>query len=382
MTQNKDIFGYYRVGDLKFYSKLEAIEMQARTGIHPHWDFNEAAYSSYDWTREPAESLTELYRQRAQQIREQYDHIVLWYSGGADSTNVLDTFIDNDIKIDELMSYTNYEVTGDKDHWLNAEIWRVALPRIEELRVKCPWMKFRMIDLGQFTVDNFKVVDIVESVKYGLNTCKSPHNKSRFDIRTKVKEWSDMIAAGKRVVMLHGLEKPRVAVRNNRYIFRFLDMVDSAVSPYAQAQNTAGDYDEYFYWSPDAPKIPIKQAHIIKNYLRLASPATPFMTSERSDLAYKELPSGEKLWLSVDGVHSLIYPTWKIDTFTVGKTPSPVFSKRDDWFLKEHGRDATVKTFYSALKHYWNDLPDYWKNDVNDVARGTKLSYSKEYYLE
>jgi hypothetical protein len=34
----------YRLGDLKFYSKLEAIEMHAKTGVHLHWDFNEAAF--------------------------------------------------------------------------------------------------------------------------------------------------------------------------------------------------------------------------------------------------------------------------------------------------------------------------------------------------
>ena len=42
----QDKLGVYRVGDFKFYSKLEAIEMHAKTGIHPHWDFNEAVFSS------------------------------------------------------------------------------------------------------------------------------------------------------------------------------------------------------------------------------------------------------------------------------------------------------------------------------------------------
>ena len=382
MTQNKDIFGFYRVGDLKFYSKLEAIEMQSKTGIHLHWDFNEAVYSSYDWTQEPVESLSELYRQRAQQIRDQYDYIVVWYSGGADSSNILDTFINNDIKVDEIMCYTNYEVTGDKDHWLNSEIFKVAIPHYEELKSKCPWMKFRMLDLGLLTIENFKTYDIVQSVKYGLNACKSPHNISRYDIRTKVKDWSDMIVAGKKIAMIHGVEKPRVAIKDGKFVFKFIDIVDASLSPYAQTKNTPGDYDEYFYWSPDSPKIPIKQAHIIKNYLKLATPGSPFMTKENSGLAYKEVSNGSKLWLSVNGVHSLIYPTWNIDTFSVGKVASAVFSYRDDWFLKEHDRDKTVKLFFTALDQFWKDLPDYWKNDPGDVARGSKLSFSKEYFLE
>jgi hypothetical protein len=81
----QDKLGVYRVGDLKFYSKLQAIEMSTKTGIHLHWDFNEAVFDSYDWTVEPKDSLVELYRQRAQQLRNKYDYIILAYSGGADS---------------------------------------------------------------------------------------------------------------------------------------------------------------------------------------------------------------------------------------------------------------------------------------------------------
>jgi hypothetical protein len=80
-----DRLGCYRVGDLKFYSKLEAIETMQQTGIHLHWDFNEAVFGCYNWKQEPVDSLSDLYRRRAQQLRDQYDYIVLCYSGGADS---------------------------------------------------------------------------------------------------------------------------------------------------------------------------------------------------------------------------------------------------------------------------------------------------------
>jgi hypothetical protein len=55
--KNPDNFGYYQVGEMKFYSKLEAIELHTKTNIHPHWNFNEGAYSSMDWSNEPKESL-------------------------------------------------------------------------------------------------------------------------------------------------------------------------------------------------------------------------------------------------------------------------------------------------------------------------------------
>ena len=93
-----DQFGYYTVGsNFKTYSKLLAVEEMRRTGVHLEWHFNREQYANYEWTQEPVESLDELYRQRAQQIRDSYDYIVIFYSGGADSWCMLDTFIKNDI---------------------------------------------------------------------------------------------------------------------------------------------------------------------------------------------------------------------------------------------------------------------------------------------
>ena len=153
MTRDK--LGCYRVGPAKFYSKLEAIEAHTKTGIHPHWDFNEEVFSSIDWTKEPSETILELYGQRAKQLREKYDYIALMYSGGADSDTVLCSFLDNDIKIDEVATYVNYDATGDKDNFLNAETWNVAFPRIEMLQQQYPWLKHRIIDLSDMTISEF-----------------------------------------------------------------------------------------------------------------------------------------------------------------------------------------------------------------------------------
>jgi hypothetical protein len=102
LINDKDKFGYYSVGDIKTYSKIEAIELGKKTKLWPRWDFNDSIFGLYDWTTPCALSLKELYRQRAQQIREKYDYVVIWYSGGADSFNVLDSFLSNGIKVDEI----------------------------------------------------------------------------------------------------------------------------------------------------------------------------------------------------------------------------------------------------------------------------------------
>jgi tripartite-type tricarboxylate transporter receptor subunit TctC len=78
-------FGYYSVGGLDFISKIAAIEHDHRTQHGVKWHFVNEILESYDWTLEPTESLQELYRQRAQQIKEHYDYVVVWYSGGAEA---------------------------------------------------------------------------------------------------------------------------------------------------------------------------------------------------------------------------------------------------------------------------------------------------------
>lgn len=65
-------------------------------------------FDSVDWQKEPTESMKELCKQRAQQIRDTFDYIVLYNSGGSDSTTVLNAFLDNDIFVDEVIT-VSYE---------------------------------------------------------------------------------------------------------------------------------------------------------------------------------------------------------------------------------------------------------------------------------
>ena len=97
-----DKFGYYRVGEKTTYSKLEAIEWSRQNNISVQFVFNDKIFSAIDWTQEPTTPLWEMYKDRARQIREAYDYVVLWYSGGSDSHNMLWAWIEAGLKIDEI----------------------------------------------------------------------------------------------------------------------------------------------------------------------------------------------------------------------------------------------------------------------------------------
>jgi hypothetical protein len=372
--------GCYRLGDAIFYSKLEAIEMHTKTGIHPHWDFNEAVYESYNWTVEPDIAITELYRQRAQQIRDSYDYVVLMYSGGADSFNVLNTFLSNDIKIDEIASFINYEATSDRDNYLNAEIFRVSIPTVEELKNKFTWLKHRILDLTQLTIGFFEQEQNKFNWIYELNSMFNPNAVSRESLPLKVKEWADIINSGKKFCILWGHDKPRISYHDGKFVFKFVDIVDNACT----VKSIAGQQpyrDELFYWSPDCPKIVIKQAHLIKNYLNSGDVSKlPFVSTEKSDLAFKTV-NGVKYWLNNHGVHSLIYPGWDINTFSLGKPASAIITPRDSWFFSIDNHHTIKYNYRVGMEKLWQLVPDYWKNNPADLSKGLKGCWSKEYIL-
>src|SRR5262245_7733265 len=100
-------FGYYLYKGQVFFNKYDAFERALAAG-----DFAPAIEFRFhmpdqlgDCTVEPEPSLADLYRARALRLRDQYDYLILMYSGGADATQVLMTFLNNGIHLDEVCTF-------------------------------------------------------------------------------------------------------------------------------------------------------------------------------------------------------------------------------------------------------------------------------------
>lgn len=373
--------GVYRVGDINCYSKLQAIELHAKTGIHPHWDFNETVFNTYDWTVEPAEPLLELYRRRAQQIRDQYDYVIVIYSGGADSETVLQSFVDNDIRVDEVASYVNYEATGEKTSYLNQEIFENAVPRIQKLRDTQPWIKHTLIDLAKLQIDYFNSAEAKFDWIYNINMMFNSNCVSRESLALKIPEWANIIHQGKKLALVWGYDKPRVYCdSDNRFYMRFIDIFDSG--PTVKSFSGSLPYkDELFFWSPACVQLLIKQGHVIKNFLRKNFTKSHFVSDQKSDLAYIT-SSNKKHWLSVNGVHSLIYPNYKLGTISTPKPASTIISPRDTWFFNLGHASDPLNVWKMGIEKIWQTVPDYWKNNPSELSAGFKGCWSPKYYLE
>lgn len=104
---------YYEVDGKKTTSKLQATILANGNLDLIKFHYYDSAFDIVDWTTEPELSLTDMIDLRAREIRESHDYVALWYSGGYDSETILDSFIRQGLKLDELIILRR----GYFDHW-------------------------------------------------------------------------------------------------------------------------------------------------------------------------------------------------------------------------------------------------------------------------
>lgn len=384
LGNNKDKFGYYQIGDFKTYSKVEAIELHKRTGIHPHWNFNEHEFGAYNWQIEPQESLQELYARRAMQIREDYDYVVLFYSGGADSSNILDTFLENNIAFDELATFNYLSADSNPNSFFNSEQIKVSYPRIKQLQAQGVKFKHRVVDLSDVASNILSNDHYRNNRAYYASAHWGTSHLSKSYIRETTPDYQKLIEQGKKVVFVWGCDKPRLYRENNRYCVKFLDVIDAGLSSRTQIVNREYEYDELFYWAPETADIVCKQAHILKRFFEKHK-------IYKEDKYYSDtlidLPDIEHIFANKhteDGlsyrnlINTLIYPNFSAKTFSAGKPISVVASHRDVVWNK----DSWYQTQLTRLKSHLMQLDPYWFNDANDIEKGIKCCISPAYYLE
>jgi hypothetical protein len=350
-----DKFGFYQFENYKTYSKAEAMEYALRNSSKKcHFNFNDEVFSKIDTTKEPNIPLKDLYELRCRQIRNSYDYVVLFYSGGADSHNILMNWLNSGCKLDEVATIWSYDATRDKDSYSDAEQSHVAIPLIKELQ-KTHNFNFRLIDRSQIILDFINKEQ--DNMLYYTYKHTSPNNGCISYLRKNIKEWQDMIVAGKRLCFVWGKDKPLIRIIDNKFEFCFSDIMDGNVSAMVQQNYHQGWYDELFYWTPDLPELPIKQAHVVKKAILGINGKTiknfiPKNLLENSHTI--ELPwNNIKIPQSV--LATILYPYWDPNTFSCGKSPSLIYSRLDQWLWDGNLPEKNI--FQSVIKRM-NDFTE------------------------
>lgn len=381
---DKSQFGYYQIGDYKTFSKIDAIEIEARTGKTITWHFNDEIYSCYDWTKEPTESIEELYMARARQIREKYDYLVLFYSGGSDSHNMLMSFVHAGVPVDEIVSLSYYQGDGDKQSFMNKESFETALPFAEHLKETNPVFRNTLVtelDISYITRNLFDRVGI-HDLRYYSNTVPSVNNMAKTFIRETHPRYQQLIK-DKKLAFVWGSEKPlQIWFEQGKFYFQFTDLFGCCVGARTQDLNRAEEHDELFYSTPDNPKIAIKMCHLVKNFLTNSSVPNPWLSNtEPSSLGH--IPKWhdnrwQTFWLTKNGSNFVVYPWFDSSLYSQPKITNLLYSDRDIWFYKHPDADP-YHEFVSSMTQQFGE-----KWIINDSENDTiivRKFYSKPYCL-
>lgn len=378
-------YGHYQVGDLVVYSKVEAIELSIRLGSTPTWHYNDEVFSSMDWSKEPDRNLSDFYKDRARQIRDAYDHVVLFYSGGADSHNMLESFLHAGVRIDEIASFHSLDADRDRDSEFNKEIFQTAIPVVESFKRQgrlSSETQHRLIDMGEI-IDRFcQDIDWLD-FPYMIGSAVSINNVARSHLRKYIRDWADIIDQGKRLVLVWGHDKPRIMSEGSRFFLNFMDIFDNCVSTKIQQSVPAGWYDEIFYSTPDLPEMVVKQAHVIKRFLENCDDKHPWVTDSITGLghAVKRLPDGshKTICLTQDGQSMLIYPWFRPELYYESKPNDVIFSKRDRWFWSDRGISSRYHATIDGMISRFG--ADWFRQDQAKGIRCTRNFRSRKYWL-
>jgi hypothetical protein len=348
-----DDYGYYTVTDdtgyvYKTYSKIDAIEYAKPIRKHPEWHFNQDIYSKLDWTQEPEQDLLEMYKDRARQLRSAYDYLILLYSSGWDSSAMAQSFFDAGVMPDELFSFYN---SGDAESDLHVETSVYTFPKLDSINKLYPQVKTRRVNTKEFFDHGYKqYFNPTTSLDYlyGYNTYLAPNKIFQDHMVDHVPEWKQMIAQGKRVGIVYGIDKPLVRYSNGRWIAYFQDTAQSEIGAFYQRHGGYGEHKEYFFWSQNAPFIAIKQAHVVKN--TYAKSKTVLNHPDSKGFGYK---------ISRHDVVDYIYPHVRDQHFYTIKPAVHSMGNRDWRFLNEEG--DLQRRYWMIANHMERTLDPKWK---------------------
>jgi hypothetical protein len=305
--------------------------------------FNDNIFNKFDWSKEPNINISRLYKLRAQQIRDKYNYVVIAFSGGSDSTQVLMSFLKNNIFVDEicisipekLINAADKQILlDDRNLILFMEYEYSVKPILKFVKEKSPNTKIVIHDTSDYLFDKFSqnefsvICDPIVTPRIigGINIGFS-HNYLHNELTKNDKN---------KTCLVRGAEKPTFIIENdNKLYFRFFDSPIATIGyvNYCRiSKSIEPSYEhEEFFWSADMPLIPIKQSHMILNRLKNDSALLNkyiFYKQKLDEFRKQNIVPP----ISFSSSHSerifddIIYPDWNPNTFVAVKpTENPEF---------------------------------------------------------
>ncbi len=378
-------YGYYEIGAARTYSKIELMDLHYRHPANWKWWYHDEFFGSFDWSQEPSANINELYRRRAEQLRRDYDYLVLYYSGGYDSANMLYAFLDNGIPVDEVcVFYSRYDQESNQYLELSGLTWN----KVDYLKNKYPTLNVRALDYSDYFP---KWDQHLASLGFGDALLEMfgnmlTINRMAVDFAyTLVPEWQTLLDQGKKLGFIMGADKPMMRYNNGEWIFNFHDgIVHARVTPIRQLvdQGQMGVM-EFFYWAPESECVDIlrKQCHNIKN--KFSAQAARDFSSIPGSKPFKPGYGWEFDTMSagfVEAIYPRLFTTG--EHFFTAKNPQHIFGNRDQWFFNSNHESALLHQQIYLSTH--SDLYSHrksWFNNGNTIFDGIRNCISPDYKI-
>jgi hypothetical protein len=364
-------FGLYETNNKFFFKKVDAVLESSKTGSDVAWHYNDKIFPSLDWKNEPTESLDVLYRKRAQQIRDEYDYVIIMASGGADSTNVLYSFLDNNIHIDEIIA--SAPITGlEKFHLIEhnisaentvAETILAQMPLLKTISHLYPNIKITINDYFD-TLLNYKDESWLSMGSLWLHPSAARHDLSNLPHIRKLAE------SGKKIAKVYGIDKPILA---RGVSGKFYNCIFDGSIQVANHSSLNGMIDTItpvlFYITPDMPEVMIKQAHNLARWMH--SDPGLYAKYSRMTLLDKASPESWRTNPKRYGTHhraiiSGIYPRlndfkiWQAFKSTITNGLDPMEIVFDKWMTSLYRDEIVIEKLNSDIKNMFGSSPTDW----------------------
>ena len=371
--------GFYEFGGQKYFNKLNALLAAGANGW-PTWHFNDHVYDRLDWSMDPAIDIEELYRLRAKQLREKYDYLVLFFSGGADSSTVMRSFVDNNLHLDEVVighpesGMSNWVNVRDADPRFTASEYELcAKPQLENLRITSPNTKITVNDYFNDMITTYRSDEWIMSARDYMH----PSFVSRYS-KKNLAHIKAICESGKSVAFIYGIDKPRLAIIDGKYHCYFLDIIANTatwdIDDYPNAKT------EYFYWTPDLPEIAVKQAHCVSNWLNHPKNSKFQRLLKWPPEDFKEQAQLKSIFERA--VREPLYPKWDFDLFQTYKSLAGFTAEQDYWFFKQHQNTHIYDTWKAGVDHLIRLIDSKWlQKDAQGQIQGLKGFISKMRYI-
>lgn len=393
-------YNFYYIGDKdlfpndykEFSNKLFALSYLNKSNISRRlkWSFPffEQSLQNENILIEPQETLLQLYYQRALYLRNSYDYLILFYSGGYDSHQILESFFLNNIFLDEVCVYTHSKNNFIQEKLLIVpdyyEPEKSAIPQARYLIQKySPRTKLTIVDnLEDIYINYWKNF---KKISEATIKCSSSGVLHKFSPRTKDltllnKQWIPILEKLK-TGFIFGKEKVKLRFDNKGVFISIpdIDVIDHLDFNYKITDKKLENNIELFYVHPNFTKIYIKQAHqLLKTY----SLDTLKLMFSKGDRANEDKISKTIYSLRYDRLYTgLKYANYKVRK---EKQPGLDFSDMNlYYFISREKSDAAYnyKNYINFLNYnFMQGFDIELSTGINSKIK--TIAWTKPYYIK